>query len=72
PLYECGFKRIGCIGCPMAGTEMRKFEFERYPTYKKAYIHAFDRMLESRRERGMPIYDEKQTGTDLFEWWLNG
>ena len=72
PLYECGFKRIGCIGCPMAGNEMRKFEFEMYPTYKTAYIHAFDRMLESRRKRGMPIYDENQTGADLFEWWING
>ena len=27
PLYECGFKRIGCIGCPMSGTSGRYKEF---------------------------------------------
>lgn len=72
PLYECDFKRIGCIGCPMAGSTTRKLEFERYPMYKTAYIHAFEKMLENRRNRGMPIYDETQTGADLFEWWING
>ena len=45
PLYECGFKRIGCIGCPMAGKQLRLEEFRRYPGYRKAYIRAFDKML---------------------------
>lgn len=71
PLYGCGFKRIGCIGCPMAGHEMRRFEFERYPTYKTAYIHAFDRMVKRRLERGLPVYDETNSGETTFNWWLN-
>ena len=37
PLYECGWKRVGCIGCPMAGNH-RKVEFARYPKIKAAYI----------------------------------
>lgn len=24
PLYQCGFSRVGCIGCPMAGTKGRQ------------------------------------------------
>lgn len=36
-LYSEGWKRVGCIGCPMAGKH-RYAEFARYPTYKKAYI----------------------------------
>lgn len=24
PLYECGFSRVGCVGCPMAGTKGRQ------------------------------------------------
>lgn len=31
PLYQCGFSRVGCIGCPMAGTKGRQKEFARYP-----------------------------------------
>ena len=72
PLYECGFRRVGCIGCPMAGKVMRKFEFERYPTFKLAYTHAFDRMLKARRERGMQLSNGRDTGEELFDWWING
>ena len=72
PLYQCGFQRIGCIGCPLAGKHMRKAEFERYPKYKDAYIRAFDRMLQSRRERGLVMFDMAQTGEGLFDWWVSG
>ena len=37
PLYERGFHRVGCIGCPLAGRAGRQFEF--YPTYEQAYLH---------------------------------
>lgn len=52
PLYECGFKRIGCIGCPMASRQLRLEEFRRYSGYQKAYIRAFDKMLEKRAAEG--------------------
>lgn len=47
-LYDQGFTRLGCIGCPMGGVKCRQEEFERWPTYKQAYIHAFDRMIQAR------------------------
>ena len=31
-LYANGWRRIGCIGCPMAGTSMRYNQFAQYPT----------------------------------------
>ena len=68
PLYECGFKRIGCIGCPMA-SKHRYLEFARYPKYKENYIRAFDRMLQHRRELGKPAKDW-ETGVDVFRWWM--
>ncbi|MCD8201984.1 MAG: phosphoadenosine phosphosulfate reductase family protein [Clostridia bacterium] len=37
PLYAEGFKRVGCIGCPMAG-ENRIKEFERYPKFKDRFL----------------------------------
>lgn len=68
PLYECGFKRIGCIGCPMA-SKHRYFEFERYPKYKENYIRAFDRMLVERRKRGKE--SNWQNGEEVFRWWMD-
>jgi phosphoadenosine phosphosulfate reductase len=49
-LYDRGYSRLGCIGCPMA--YRREEELERYPKYKAAYIRAFARMLEERDKRG--------------------
>lgn len=47
-LYDEGFKRLGCIGCPMANKAMREYEFERWPKYKNLYMIAFQKMLENR------------------------
>lgn len=67
PLYECGWKRVGCIGCPMAGKH-RYAQFKRYPKIKAAYIRAFDRMLAERQKRGLPC--DWQTGDDVMHWWM--
>lgn len=70
PLYECGWKRvgcIGCIGCPMA-RKHRSTELSRYPKIKAAYVRAFDRMLAERHKRGLPC--DWQTGEDVMHWWM--
>ena len=71
-LYANGWRRIGCVGCPMAGTSMRYNQFAQYPTYKKAYIAAFDRMIEERKRRGMMKGFTRMgdTGVDVFHWWM--
>lgn len=71
PLYRCGFCRVGCIGCPMAG-KSRTMEFAMYPKIKLAYIRAFDRMLEERRRRGKMDGGMRwgETGLDVFHWWM--
>lgn len=69
PLYECGFKRIGCIGCPIAGKH-RRVEFELYPKYKENYIRAFDRMLIAREKNGKDNKLGWKTGEDVFYWWI--
>lgn len=72
PLYCEGFRRVGCIGCPMA-SKTRIMEFARYPRIKAAYIRAFDRMLDERRRRGKmdgPIFRMGDTGVDVFHWWM--
>lgn len=71
PLYRCGFCRVGCIGCPMAG-KSRTMEFAMYPKIKLAYIRAFDRMLEERRRRWKMAGGMRwgETGLDVFNWWM--
>lgn len=69
PLYQCGFHRVGCIGCPMAGTQGRYSQFKRYPKYKDAYIRAFDKMVKMREEKGLKNTWGKQ-GKDVFHWWM--
>ena len=51
-LYDEGYTRLGCIGCPMGTAEHRKAEFERYPKYKQAYTRAFDKMVKARKWGG--------------------
>lgn len=68
-LYDEGYKRLGCIGCPMGTVEHRKAELERYPKYKQAYIRAFDRMIEQRIGGGYPTEDWTR-GQQVMEWYI--
>jgi len=77
-LYKEGFKRLGCVGCPMAGKK-RIAEFERWPKIKDRWLRAFDRAVKSRREKikagadhlkfsGM--FECWQSAEDMWEWWM--
>lgn len=66
-LYDEGFKRLGCIGCPMAG-DRRMEEFERYPKFKEAYTRAFERMIRERKKAGKEC--KWETGEEVMAWWL--
>ena len=71
-LYQCGFIRVGCIGCPMAGRATRFREFGRYPMYRELYIRSFERMLEERQRLGKTdgSWQAGHTGRDVFHWWM--
>lgn len=74
PLYDKGFTRVGCIGCPLASNQVK--ELEMYPKYKANYILAFDRMMQRRRESGKKDYEKEGTqkwtdGESVYKWWIN-
>lgn len=72
-LYNEGFHRLGCIGCPLAGRRDRESEFARWPKYKSAYLHAFEKMLEERKRRNK-MGESWRIGTtakDVWNWWMN-
>lgn len=68
-LYDEGFTRIGCIGCPYASGEKRKNDFERWPVFYRVYLRAFEDMLKARKEAGL---DNKtwENAEDVMRWWL--
>lgn len=65
-LYDKGFKRLGCIGCPLSSNQKR--ELELYPAYKENYIRAFDKMIEERIKKGKKC--DWETGRDVMKWWI--
>lgn len=69
PLYQCGYKRIGCVGCPMS--RRRNEDFVRYPKYKENYIRDFDRMLRDDFYLANPPKILTWTsGEAVFDWWI--
>lgn len=71
-LYDQGFKRIGCLFCPLASAKERKKEAERYPGYKRQFIRAFEDLYKLRKEQGKTSVDRWSSGEDMFYWWLLG
>lgn len=68
PLYQCGWSRIGCIGCPIQSYKNMQKELDMYPKYKQAYIHAFDRMVKARKEAGKET--KWENGMDVYKKWI--
>lgn len=67
-LYDEGFARLGCIGCPMSSNQEK--EFERWPKYRDMYLRAFERMLAERNQKGLKT--DWKTAEEVMEWWLSG
>lgn len=70
PLYQCGDKRIGCIGCPMQGGAGMKSDFVRYPKYRDNYLRAFRRMLKAREAAGLDNTVGWNTPEAVMMWWV--
>ena len=70
PLYypPYNYKRVGCIGCPMATLEDVKKEFSDFPQYKQAYVKAFDRMIKERKKAG--LITKWNNGNEVYHWWI--
>lgn len=76
-LYDEGFDRLGCIGCPMARREGRLREFARWPRYERLWKRLFRQVWE--RRTGSTQRDGKQwfgdryfaSWQEMWEWWLS-
>ena len=70
-LYDEGFKRLGCIGCPMAHHQ-RQAQFDKWPQYERSYKRAIAKYvpqyLERMRAKGKPVLFT--TAEEAWAWWL--
>lgn len=70
-LYDEGWKRIGCLFCPYARAQ-RKRHVLRYPGYVKAFIHAFNKLYEKRKQNPKSkVVARWKNGEEMFWWWIN-
>lgn len=70
-LYDMGYKRVGCILCPLARKSEKLRDIATFPQYKERYIKAFDKMLQVRKEAGKnDPYDFWTDGEGVFRWWI--
>lgn len=72
--YDHGVKRYGCIGCPKAGPDQMKKEFEMYPKYYDRYMRIFEkawpvthRMSQRTGKPRKLIFNSAQ---HMMDWWL--
>lgn len=65
-LYEEGFERIGCVGCPLSSAKNIEREFKRWPGFEQKYYTAFERMLEGR------TFDKWKSAADVMDWYIYG
>jgi phosphoadenosine phosphosulfate reductase len=66
-LYDEGWDRIGCIGCPEAKPRELKMQFERYPNVYKAYLNSLKKNLAKRRAEGKKVHFE--TAEEMMQWY---
>jgi len=71
-LYDEGWKRVGCIGCPLCDDPYRVKQFERWPKYKEQYIRTFDKMVQNiDKDNWKAPFSVFENGQDVFDWWMH-
>lgn len=69
-LYDQGYSRLGCIGCPMSGHHGMEKDFKKWPKFYDAYIRTFEKMLIERDKKGMAT--RWKNAKEVMEWWMSG
>ena len=76
-LYNEGFKRLGCVGCPLAGARQQRIEFNRWPRYEFLWRRAFDRFWEKwhnvpTKKGKRRYFEDFGSAQGLWDWWISG
>lgn len=76
-LYDQGFNRLGCVGCPMGGPAGQAKGFARWPKYEAMWKRGFTAYWNAwkgvpRRDGGDRWIEKFPTVDDLWNWWVSG
>lgn len=76
-LYDEGFKRLGCVGCPLAGAKMQKKEFARWPGFERIWKRSITRFWNKwhgvpKRDGGTRYFEVFGSPEGLWNWWISG
>lgn len=66
-LYDEGFRRIGCVLCPMQTAQQTQIELRRFPKLAEAWRRACYRYWEV----GSDGTKRWATAEDMWQWWLS-
>jgi len=67
-LYDKGYRRIGCVLCPLKSYKDRIRDIKRYPNFYRAYLKAFREMLNVIKSEGRSTIWKDEN--DVMKWWL--
>lgn len=68
-LYDEGFTRLGCVGCPLAGKSKRLRAWERWPRYHEAWKKACRKYWDSKN--GDIFYGVFATFEEAWQWYAH-
>lgn len=66
-LYDQGYNRIGCIGCPMSSYRQKNAEFIRWPHVRNNWLKVCKQLIDN----GYIRYNFNSP-EQLFSWWISG
>jgi phosphoadenosine phosphosulfate reductase len=69
-LYDEGFKRLGCVMCPMTSEAQSHREYDRWPKLGEAWHRATLRFYE-KQKTAWPSLQKFRDGEHLWRWWLS-
>lgn len=70
-LYDEGFKRLGCVLCPMETQKQTQMELKRFPKLAEAWKRATYRLYNKRLAEGNESIKRWNTPEEFWQWWLS-
>jgi len=68
-LYDHGWKRIGCVGCPFASPQKRTWELSQYPQIARIWKHGCKAIIDRQKKEGRNL--KFKTADEFYTWWLS-
>ena len=70
-LYDEGFKRLGCVLCPMCTSKEKRREEQRWPKIALAWEHAFERLYARRISQEKKSVKRWKNAHEMYRWYID-